>query len=171
MKKLFVLVAGLLIGVTLFSQETNYTPTMWLGGEITFGALSGRDVTLGPSFGLMITDQIGAGATLLYSTGNNSNEWGLELYGRYYLPIAEQFYFFGDAFLLFGGGDPNTTVDNNEYNRFDLGARIGLQYWFTPQWSMAASNNLLLYESRDGNGEFGAGVNFSTLNFSFFFHF
>lgn len=175
MKKLIALFTGLLISLTLVAQNENSnsgdSPIMWLGGEVTFGAMSARDITLGPSFGIMLNENMGVGGTLTFSTGNNSNAWGIEPYFRYYIPIIDKFAFYGDAFLGFGGGDNIADADGGEYNWFDIGARVGLQFWFTPRWSLAASNNILIYNSTDGNGEFGAGVDFSSVNLSFFFHF
>ena len=175
MKKILVIFVGLLIISSVFAQDENTSsgdsPLMWLGGEVTFGAMSDRDITLGPSFGILLNDNMGVGGTILFSTGNNSNAWGIEPYFRYYLPIVDKFAFFGDAFVGFGGEDNDTNTDGNEHNWFQVGARVGLQFWFTPKWSLAASNNILLFNSRDGNGEFGAGVNFSTVNLSFFYHF
>jgi hypothetical protein len=173
MKKLLILLTALLLVSSVSAQEEGSSgiPNMWLGGELTFGSLSSRDVTIGPHFGILITDQIGVGGILTFSTGNNSNYWALEAYGRYYLPVADQFAFFGDAFILIGGGDNNTTNDTGDFNLFDIGARVGMQYWFTPRWSLAAGTNILLYESTNGDGEFGAGASFNVVNFSFFFHF
>lgn len=177
MKTIIASIFGLLLALTITAQEGQETissgdsPTMWLGGEVTFGSMSSRDFTFGPSFGLLFTDNIGAGTTVTFSSGNNSNAWGIEVYGRYYIPVVEKFAFYGDAFFGFGGEDNDTSNDGGEHNTLNFGARAGLQYWFTSQWSMAASSNVLIYNSRDGNGEFGAGVDFSAVNFSFFFHF
>lgn len=146
-------------------------PAMWLGGEVTFGSMSDYDFTFGPSFGLMFAERMGAGATLLFSSGNNAYEWGLEPYFRYYLPVVEQFSFFGDGFIGFGGGDYDTDTDGGDYNYFNFGVRAGLQYWFVPSWSVAASTNILEYSSTNNDGEFGAGLSFNAIQFSLFFHF
>jgi len=179
MKKLLVFTFGLLLMTTVIAQDEQETnsggggdsPTMWLGGEVTFGAMSNRDFTFGPSFGIMLNDKMGVGGTLTYSSGNNSNAWGIEPYFRYYIPVVDKFAFYGDAFVGIGGGDNDTSTDGGGFNTLDFGARVGLQYWFTQKWSLAASNNVLVYNSTDGNGDFGAGLSFNTVNFSFFFHF
>jgi hypothetical protein len=178
MKKILVIASGLFIATALLAQDEQEAttsngdnPNMWLGGEVTFGNLSRRDFTFGPNFGIMINDKMGVGGTLMFSSGNNSNAWGIEPYFRYYIPVVERFSFYGDAFIGIGGGDTATDTDGGEYNTLDFGARAGLQYWFTPRWSMAASTNIFIYESMDGNGDFGAGVNFNSVNFAFFYHF
>ena len=176
MKKLLAMTVGLLLMTGAFAQDeagsnTEDTPGMWLGGEVTFGGMSARDFTFGPNFGIMLGDQIGVGGTVMFSSGDNSNAWNIEPFVRYYLPVVDRFSFFGDAFIGLGGGDNNTGADGGDYNTLDFGARVGLQFWFTPRWSMAASSNVLEYYSTDGDGEFGLGVDFSAVNFSFFFHF
>ena len=178
MKKILAFTIGILLVTTVVAQdepENNSSdgdsPKMWLGDQVTFGNMSSKDFTIGPHFGIMINDKIGAGGTLTFSSGNNSNVWGLNPYIRYYLPVVDKLSFYGDGFIGIGGGDNDTTVDGGEYNTLNFGARVGLQYWFSPKWSIAASNNVLLYNSTNGNGDFGAGVDFSTVNFSFFFHF
>jgi hypothetical protein len=171
MKKLFGVLLALFLLASVSAQESETYHKMWVGGEVTFGSLSDLDFTFGPTYGYMLTDQWAAGGTLVFSTGNNANAWGLEFFGRYYLPLATKLKVFGDPFLRFGGGDSDTTTDGGEYNIFDVGARIGLQYWFASSWSFALYNNVILYDSRDGNGDFGAGVNLNQVNISFFFHF
>ena len=153
------------------STSTAESPKMWLGGEIAFGNLSNRDFLFGPVFGIMINDKMGVGGTLMYSGGNNSNAWGIGPFFRYYLPVIDKFSFYGDAFLDIGGGDNATNIDGGEYNTLDFGARAGFEYWFTTRWSITASSNVFIYQSTDGNGDFGLGVNFNTVNLSFYFHF
>lgn len=178
MKVLLNCLIGLLFTSIVLAQDNQEntdnsadSPAMWLGGQVTFGNQSGRDFTFGPSFGYMINDRMAVGGSVLYSGGNNSNEWGIEPFFRYYLPVVDQFSFFGDAFIGIGGGDFNTGADGGEYSTFDFGVRAGLQFWFTPKWSMAATTNVFNYQSTDNNGDFGMGINFHLVNFSFFFHF
>ena len=179
MKKLVVISMALLLALAVLAQDEQEqinknkgdTPTMWVGGEVTFGSMSNLDFTFGPNFGIMVAKNMAVGGTLLFSSGNRAYEWGLEPYFRYYLPVADQFSFYGDAYFGFGGGDNDTDFDGGDYNYFDFGVRAGLQYWFVPKWSVAASTNLLNYSSVNNDGEFGAGVSFNTVNLSLFFHF
>lgn len=178
MKKILTCILGcLLVTLAVAQNEQENTgssgksPKMWLGGKVTFGNMSSRDFTLGPSFGIMINDKTGVGGMLMFSSGNNSNAWNIEPFFRYYIPVVENFSFYGDAYIGIGGGDNNTSADGGEFNTLDFGARAGIQYWFTPRWSVAASSNIFRYNSIDSNGDFGAGVDFSSVNFSFFFYF
>ena len=179
MKKLlaFTVVLSLVASVVAQDEQAKKSsnqgdsPTMWLGGEVTFGSMSNLDFTIGPSFGLMLGENVGVGGTLIFSIGDNAFEWNLEPYFRYYLPVVDQFSFYGDGFIGIGGGDRSTNIDGGYYTNFDFGARIGLQYWFTSRWSVAASTNVLTYSNSGGNGEFGAGLSFNSVYFSLFFHF
>ena len=180
MKRFLTCTLGLILVTAIIAQDdqgnsssssSGNSPNMWLGGAALFGNMSNRDFTIAPVFGIMINDKMGVGGTLVYSSGNNSNAWGIEPCFRYYIPIVEKFSFYGDAYIGIGGGDNDTSVDAGEFNTLDFGARIGLQYWLAPRWSLAASNNVFNYSSINGNGDFGVGVNFNSVNFSFFFHF
>jgi hypothetical protein len=179
MKKLLAIVLVFLFALGAIAQEDAQNTdnsnkddyNMWLGGEVTFGAMSDLDFTFGPHFGIMVAKNMAVGGTLLFSSGNSAYEWGLEPYFRYYLPVSDRFSFYGDAYFGFGGGDTNTDIDTGDYNWLDFGVRAGLQFWFNSRWSMAASTDILNYSSYNNEGEFGAGVNFNTVSFALFFHF
>ncbi|MCK4921863.1 MAG: hypothetical protein KAS71_12510 [Bacteroidales bacterium] len=179
MKKILTFALSLLFVTTIVAQngqeprnnQSSDSPRMWIGGGVAFGNLSSRDFTVAPNFGMLIKDNIGFGGTIFLSSGNNSSAWDLQPYIRYYIPVDDRISFFGDGFVGIGGGDIITGVDGGEYSTLDFGARAGIQYWFTQRWSMTASNNVLVYNSIDGAGDFGMGLDFSSLNFSFFFHF
>lgn len=175
MKKLLAMIIALCLVTGMAAQDEQGAKgdshTMWLGGKVTFGSMSNRDVTIGPGFGVMLGEKIGIGTSVLFSIGNDGYSWGLEPYFRFYIPVVDQFSFYGDAFMGIGGGDNNTALDGGYYSTFDFGARAGLQYWFTPRWSVAASTNIVTYSRNNGSGEFGAGVSFNSVIFSLFFHF
>jgi hypothetical protein len=171
MKILLSLSLALILVASVAAQDDGESNKFWIGGKAAFGAMAAQDFTIGPSFGLMLTKVIAAGIVPTFSGGNNTSAWNIEVHGRYYVPVVESFSFYSDAFVGLGGGDIATNVDGGEYNTLDFGVRAGFQYWFAPKWSVAASSNVLLYTSSDGDGEFGAGVDFSAVNFSFFFHF
>ena len=69
MKKLLVFTFGLLLMTTAVAQDEQETqssgsgdsPTMWLGGEVTFGSMSDRDFIFGPSFGILFNEKMGVG--------------------------------------------------------------------------------------------------------------
>ena len=179
MKKLMAIFMALLFDAGVLAQEESQTESdngkddykMYLGGEVTFGAMSDLDFTFGPHFGITVAKNMAVGGTLLFSSGNSAYQWGLEPYFRYYLPVVDQFSFYGDAYFGVGGGDNDTDLDGGYYTMLDFGVRAGLQFWFTPRWSMAASTDIFNYTSYDNEGEFGAGVNFNRVSFALYFHF
>ena len=155
----------------VFAQEEE-SPRMWAGGELTFGSLSARQVTIGPSWGMMLTDELGVGASIYFSAGDDSFAWGFDPYARYYIPVVDKFSFYGDAYVGLGGGNNNTAIEGHEgYFSFSVGARVGLQYWFTSSWSIAASTRVLDFTLLDGDASFGGGLNANSVNFSLFWHF
>ena len=185
MKKLLLIVAGLLLMINVQAQDENGDASkthdhghghgMWIGGSAGFGSLAsgGYDYTIAPSWGMMINDNMGFGVTVEYSGGNDQSYLGLIPYFRYYIPVTDNFKFYGDGFVGYSSWDNDTTVDGGDGDNLNLGVKAGLQYWFTPKWSIAASTNILQYDTDNGKGEgeFGVGVDFSAVNFSLFFHF
>lgn len=171
MKRLLAFSLGLLLVAGVAAQDEQKSPRMWLGGEVTFGSMSSMDFTLGPGFGFLISDRMGLGGSLLFSVERNAYKGGFEPFFRYYIPVAEQFSFYGDAFVGINGGDNNTEFDGGNYFTFSAGTRAGLQCWFTRRWSVAASTNIIKFSITDGNASFGGGVSFNSVVFALFFHF
>jgi hypothetical protein len=151
----------------------------------------------GPSFVYMLNDKVGLGISFIVngSTSNYSNDtyeaeykssgWMAEPFVRYYFAGIGKVKFFGDAFINFGGGkdefsDNFTSSDESKYGNFGIGVRPGFQFWFNDNWSMASTIGNLGYSSlTDNKGDsdetktnnFGVNVDFSTVNFSFYWHF
>lgn len=204
---------GLMAGTTMFAQE-DAGNKMWLGGTAGFASGGHSDkgdntndystmrYNFGPSFGYMLDDKMAVGINLLFSgssqTDNDAIEsktstsgYNIQPFFRYYFAGADKFKFYGDLRVGFGGGntktEDNTGTSNERKNStFDVGAYAGAQYWFNPNWSMAADLGVLGYQSMtdfkgqtNNNGEsmeevdseFGLGGNFATLTFSMFYHF
>lgn len=179
MKKLVLIIGAMLLMINVQAQDqTNKqkgSHGMWIGGSAGFGSLasSGYDYTIAPSWGMTFNENMGFGITVEYSGGNDKTKLALEPYFRYYIPVVENFKFYGDAFLGYSSWDNDTTDDKGSSNDVNIGVKAGLQYWFTPKWSVAASTNVLQYNTDNGNGEgeLGLGLNFNTVNLSLFFHF
>ena len=183
MKKLLFIAMTFIFIANVQAQDSDNAPKthdhghgngMWIGGGVGFGSLAGQyDYTIAPSWGMMLNDNMGVGIAVEYSGGNDMSNLALEPYFRYYIPVTDNFKFYGDAFVGYSNNDPNTNVDDDNIDDVNLGVKAGLQYWFTPKWSVAASTKVLKFDTDDGNGdsEFGAGVNFNEVNLSLFFHF
>jgi len=125
---------------------------------------------------------------------NKTTGYNFEPFFRFYFAGAGNFKFYGDATVNFGGGktsweNQNSTEPNiTKYSRFGIGIHPGVQYWFTDNWSMASTIGIIGYQSRNQekwvNDDQGKAYtvedktsniyflgNFSTLSFSFFYHF
>jgi uncharacterized protein YfiM (DUF2279 family) len=182
MKKTFLIAFALLISISInaqdnSSEESLHIHPMWIGGGIGLNSLAdqGFEHTIKPNFGLMVGEKIGVGIEANISGGNDMSALSLSPYFRYYMHITRNFSFFGDAFLSYTSFDNDTTDNVDPSKIMGVGARAGIQYWFTSRWSVAASSNLLQYVSTDNNGnkdsEVGIGVDFTDISLSFFFHF
>ena len=151
----------------------------------------------GPSFGYMLNEKMAVGINLTFdgnttTRNNNDNDvdkesgYNIAPFFRYYFAGAGNFKFYGDVNVSFGGGTDKTESDNannvseSKYSTFGFGINPGVQYWFTDNWSMASTIGLLDYSSKTDNkgdnnefvkNKFDVGATFSTLNFSFFYHF
>jgi len=125
---------------------------------------------------------------------NKTFGYNFEPFFRYYFAGSGNFKFYGDATINFGGGKKSWENDNSsepketKYSKFGYGIHPGVQYWFTDNWSMASTIGLMgytsLYQERfinDANGNpitvddktsnFYFVSDFSSLKFSFFYHF
>ncbi|MEN8137567.1 MAG: outer membrane beta-barrel protein [Bacteroidota bacterium] len=188
MKKLFLIAFGLVIMSGAQAQEDQKTQqsntssnstTMWLGGGINYTSTNGDGIfTLAPSFGMMINENMAIGGTLQLSGGSNTSGWALIPYFRYYMPVTDKFSLYGDAYIAIAGGDNDTTDDNfGSYSAWGIGVSPGVQYWFTPQWSISTTVGRVGYQSskfenqNDPDTKFNLNVDFTAINFSLLYHF
>ena len=124
---------------------------------------------------------------------NKTSGYNFEPFFRYYFAGTGNFKFYGDATVNFGGGkssweNDNTDSKETKYSKLGFGIHPGVQYWFTDNWSMASEIGLLGFRStsqeRWTNDDQGNAItvddktsnfyllgDFSTLKFSFFYHF
>ena len=209
MKKLLLVAIAMMVSTTMFAQQG----AMFLGGTAGFHSLGSKDqgnadndvtgstYNLGPSFGYMLNDNMAVGINLLFEGGTatptdasgdptvKTSGYTIEPFFRYYFAGGDNFKFFGDALVGFGGGNTKqtlgTTTNESKYSTFGINIKPGMQYWFNDNWSMVSTIGLLGYNSRtnnvgetDGQGnsretvetDFGLEANFN-LNFGFYFHF
>ena len=177
MKKTVIIFCSLLLTLGAIAQDNGSYVTngkgMWIGGAVGFGSKADHDgdYTFAPSWGMMFKDNMGFGASLNFTGGNNISYVAFSPYFRYYKPVTQNFSFYGDGYIRIGSYDYDTSDDFDGASTFDFGARLGLQYWFSPRWSVAASTNVLQYNSVEGDGEFGLGLDFRSVNFALLFHF
>ena len=120
-----------------------------------------------PSVGYMVTENIGVGLNLglsqdktTFLDGNGgelniltNNETSIGLFGRYYAYHVEDFAFSGQLDVAFGFGkqkDEDKVLDvttENDLSSFGVGISPGIQYWFSPSWSVTAQVGLLGFGS------------------------
>ncbi|WP_282035601.1 outer membrane beta-barrel protein [Saccharicrinis aurantiacus] len=163
MKKTLVITVMCMLFIGAMAQKEN--KGMWVGGGIGFNGGDNDGWNLSPQWGMLFNENMGLGANLILS----DDDWLIEPYFRYYLGVTEQFKFFGDGALAFGGAD--------NYSQFRIQIRPGLQYWFTPKWSFAASTNLFSFDTinysdnRDDISTSFFGLDATNLTMSVYFHF
>jgi hypothetical protein len=145
---------------------------MFQNGKNTLGGNdNSKTNTLGfmPSVGYMLTEDIGAGLTLnlsqtkstFYSPIDGSeaneqtiNQTNIGLFGRYYAYHVEDFAFFGQLDVAFGFGKVTNedfvanTTSEDKLSSFGVGISPGIQYWFSPAWSLTAQVGLLGFGSQ-----------------------
>ncbi len=167
---------------TLKAQDNK----MWVGGAISFGSTDDgapdrlMEWEFSPQWGMMFNENLGAGVELSiggWKRGDADDiRWMVMPYARYYMAVTDNFKFFGDALIGFGG---NTAATSE--TAFRVGVRPGFQYWFAPKWSMAATFGFLgydKYEMKNPAGDvegsengFGLDLDMSDINFGLYFHF
>ena len=163
MKKTVVTVLMCMLFIGAMAQKES--KGMWVGGGFGFDGGDNDGWNFSPQWGMLFNENMGVGANLVIS----DNDWLIEPYFRYYLGITDEFKFFGDGALAFGGADT--------YSQFRIQIRPGLQYWFTPKWSFAAATNLFSYDSINYNDNRADdstsffGLDATNLTMSIYYHF
>ena len=200
MKKITLLTLMMFIGLFSQAQIGMWLGgTVGFGSSSEKDGMSSSAYIFGPSAGYMLGEKAAVGLNLNFmgttmKQNNNSEDvskstsYEIQPFFRYYFAGTGGFKFFGDAKVGFGGG--NTTFEDNtgaaktEFKSSNFGIELapGVQYWFNDSWSMAASVGVLGFGSTT-NGtnldealqttttDFGLLGDFSTLDFSFFWHF
>ncbi|TRX71317.1 outer membrane beta-barrel protein [Carboxylicivirga sp. M1479] len=165
MRKVLLLLMVAVLSIGAVGQEKE-SKGMWVGGGIGFHGGDNDGWNLSPQWGMMFNENMGVGANLVFS----DDDWMVEPYFRYYLGVTDNFKFFGDGALAFGG--------NDDSSQFRIQVRPGVQYWFTPKWSLAAATPVLSFHSvnyDDDNREDIStsffGLDATDLSFSLYFHF
>ena len=189
MKKIILSVSMALMSTVAFSQIES--GTMFLGGTIGFSSgsaertIGGTTDDLGstsrfqlkPSFGYMLTDNIGAGLRVGIDNMTDTEFEGADglevedtenlttigLFGRYYLPVAgDKLFFHADLGFDIGfgtntdesvqpvGTPPEEQVVSSEtdVSTFDIGLTPGFDYFIGDKWAIEMNWGFLGYGSR-----------------------
>ncbi len=156
MKKI-IFIAVLAISGSVYGQVSQ--GSMFLGGSVGFWNQSSKTTIKAtstttdnpgasyfefrPEFGYFVTDRIAAGLMLDFSsdvwnktdsTKNKTGEFGVSIFGRYYAPINDKFYFWGQLDLGMGSSKTEVTMGGTtkkavESSSFGFGISPGFSYF------------------------------------------
>ena len=166
-------------------------------GETTLNGQSfdGPNITsflIAPSFGYMLTDNIGLGIrggydsetltyTVVYSGGgvppaeveeeDQTIESAIGLFGRYYIPVAgDQLFFHLDLGFDIGSGTktsirtPTRTSTETDLSSLRVGLTPGFDYFVGEKWAIEANWGFLGYESMGTEDEGGFETSTNEVN-------
>lgn len=171
MKKSIVLFA--LISTTFFVKAQTSTGNMMVGGTLSVSSTNyggNNDAkyssfTLAPSFGYFLKDNfvIGASVSLSNSKDNNGltetrrNGFGVGPFARFYkFSSNEQFAFFGNASVGFGGTRVEGTGADSRVNTISFSLSPGFAYFFSEHWAAELGfAGLRIQNSKDPNASGG----------------
>lgn len=204
MKKLFLVMCA--VGGMFTAGAQNVAGPIWVGGNVGFNSsspaedISSSQINIGPQVGYMLNDQLGVGLTLDMSFNNttnstvpggevkiSSNQMTFSPFARYYFPITDNFAFFGHAQINISMGSTKTedevlgTTSEGSISGFGIGILPGVQYWFTPAWSMNATLGGLTYgslttkddlnDTENDSSTFGLSGDFWNMGLGLYYHF
>jgi outer membrane autotransporter protein len=161
MKKALSMICLVVLSIPAFSQISKGTST--IGGSFSLSRTkteypnnseyTSNSFSLQPSYGYFFLDNFCVGAVLNFSNSNStsnpnntsvdskstSRSFGLGPFVRYYIPISDKFYAFGQLSYVRNWDkyeDWNTNLPNNKsINKFvsyDLGLAAGISYFLNP---------------------------------------
>lgn len=166
MKKLLTIIATLAIATGAFAQENK----MWLGGSASFSASGTATVSIAPTFGYFVTDDISVEGTMALGFGSHHGSYGINAAGRYWLPIGNTPLVYTPGITLGLDIDHYSNLDHTTTD-FGFGIQLGaFHYRISPKMSVSA--NLCGFSLRSiGNNN---TTNFSlttatTLSLNYFF--
>lgn len=162
-------------------------------GSVTTDDFSETTFNLSPAIGYTFTDRILAGVrTNITNTSREepandletkSSNFGLGVFGRYYVPIEDRFLFYPELLVGFNNGkteitntDNGVTVTDPSTNTFVSGVILGFAYYPSTHWGIELSTGAIGFASTTSVNEtpdpdierttntFGFGVDGITVN-------
>jgi outer membrane protein len=129
--------------------------------------------TIAPKVGYFVTENIAVGAEVSYTSGSTTafegataaknNAFGVGAFGRYYFTPASKFSLYGQLGAGYKSVDPNTDVDDNKINSFNVGLGLGANYFLSSNFSIEAGLGVLDFTS--SKGEWTGAETGSTFSF------
>ncbi len=170
MKKSLIALAAILIGGTAFSQVQQ--GALFLSGGLGLSTAGGTMesggtsvdkpsqswIMFSPGVGYFLTDNVAAGARLGFSaykqdnevtsTVNKENNFGLDVFGRYYGAVNEKFYLYGELAVGFASGKSEsesggTTTEGPKISGFGVNLSPGFTFFPSTRWGLDFSVGLL----------------------------
>lgn len=195
MKKIFLPVATLFAVAASFAQESGTASEgfkkgdVFLSGNVGYYSkkndlIKAHTLTVMPSAGIFVSDDIVVGTLLSYGTQKTENRPGLSdnkstyysggLFGRYYATPANKFSVFGNVSAAYTHRKTeNTGFSDLTGNGFEFEAGPGINYFLSPHFSLQTYIGVLYYDSTKtkaaaGQGKetnFGVNLNLENLVF------
>jgi hypothetical protein len=195
MKKLFLSLV-LLGGVVFSSQAQTEKGKFILGGNVSYnttktdapGAEASHEFSIVPNIGYFVSDNIAIGTGIGYESQKASSpslygkteSFVVSPFGRYYVPVADKFHFFGQLSVPMAFG--NTKALNTELEVGDktgsstsIGVALSPGFAFYPSSRIGiefalngVSYNDYSIEDRDGNAIKGSGNQSFSIGSDFF---
>src|SRR5690554_766681 len=195
MKKLFLSLA--LLGVVIFSSQAQTEQGKFIvGGNVYYnssksdaaGAKASHEFSIVPNVGYFVNDNIAVGTGIGYESrkASVSGDFGktesfvVSPFGRYYMPLADKFHFFGQLSVPMAFGnvkalDSDLEVGDKTGSSTSIGVALSPGFAFFPSSRIGiefalngVSYNDYSVEDRDGNTVEGAGNQSFSIGSDFF---
>ncbi|WP_313804593.1 outer membrane beta-barrel protein [Flavobacterium sp.] len=169
---------------------------LFVSGSVGFNSAKmdeakGSNFYFKPEAGYFLTENIALGLGLEVGTAKNegidtysdsykTNNFGAEVFGRYYFTPASQFSMFAQLGVGFGTAKTEAFegAEEAKVNSFGVNAGLGLNYFVANNWALQANWAGLGYNSSkpDADGAeatntFGLNVDMSAINFGVLYKF
>lgn len=167
MKKITLLAAVIFCSAITANAQVS-KGALFLGGSLGFGSEKTETTTgavtttdpersdwnFSPQAGYFITNNIAAGIMLDFAgttiktaptptttAERKINSLGFGVFGRYYAPINDKFYFWGQLGLMFGSGSDETTagavtINNGDKSMMDISLRPGFTFFPSTRYGL-----------------------------------
>jgi len=195
MKKL-ILSMALLGGVIFSSQAQTEQGKFIVGGNVSYstsksdaaGAKSSHNFSIVPNVGYFVSDNIAVGTGIGYESNKldrasevgKSEAFVVSPFGRYYVPVADKFKFFGQLSVPMAFGNTKETdeqlkVGDKTGSSTSIGVALAPGFAYFPSSKIGiefalngVSYNHYRLEDRDGNDIKGSGSDDFSIGTNFF---
>lgn len=178
MKKLILAVAVLALGVNAQAQESKgLEGRSFIMGQVgynqnyesyksdVFQSTKKQSYSILPAYGYFISPSVAIGGAVGYigstegkgATRAISNEYVIQPLARKYWSVANNLYIFGQASIPFSFGDNKYAGQTNDFTKYGVEIKPGIDYLISNNWSLEASVGLFSWSAY--NPKHGANTN------------